>query len=84
MNKKQSKTIVLNITLLLTLIISLIAAAKADSLWTIESVDSTGNIYGDISLALDAEGNPQISYPDYTNNCLKYAKLQSPTNHKPI
>jgi hypothetical protein len=43
------------------------------SSWSIETVDSTGNVGTSTSLALDSNDKPHISYQDYTNFNLKYA-----------
>ena len=48
---------------------------------TIKTVDSFGNVGKYSSLALDAEGNPHISYHDVTNNDLKYAYCNGSTWH---
>jgi hypothetical protein len=42
--------------------------------WTVEVVDSDGNVGQYASLALDAQGNPHIAYYDRTNTALKYAR----------
>ena len=42
--------------------------------WSIETVDSTGDVGLSPSLALDSSGNPHISYIDWTNRNLKYAR----------
>ncbi len=48
-------------------------AAWNGSDWDIQTVDSTGDVGGWSSLALDARGYAHISYRDYTNDDLKYA-----------
>jgi hypothetical protein len=41
--------------------------------WTIETVDSAGDVGRDGSIVVDGSGNPHISYRDSTNGALKYA-----------
>jgi len=40
--------------------------------WQIETVDSSGSVGYNASLALDSSDNPHIAYKDLTNNNLKY------------
>jgi len=44
------------------------------SLWSIETVDSDGNVGVFTSIALDTNGYPHISYLEVSNGDLKYAK----------
>ena len=61
--------------LAMTLIIGPVTASPI--LWTIETVDSTGNVGWDTSIALDTSNYPHISYFDDTNDDLKYAHMIS-------
>lgn len=51
-----------------------LAAFRADPVWTIEAVDSGGDVGRHASIALDTQGYPHISYYDATNRTLKYAR----------
>lgn len=64
--------------LMLTLLLSVVfwsdrVYVLADGTWSIETVDSAGEVGLFTSLALDSDDNPHISYTDYSNTDLKYA-----------
>ena len=61
--------------LILVLIICILATAQvAQALnWSVSIVDSSGDLGGGTSIAVDYSGNPHISYYDNTNGYLKYA-----------
>jgi hypothetical protein len=52
----------------------LVYAARGASAWTVETVDSPGDVGRLSSLALDASDNPHVSYYDNSNTALKFAK----------
>jgi hypothetical protein len=57
------------------LFVALIAETVAAPTWSVQTVDSAGNVGDFTSLALDYLGNPHISYHDGDPNFdLKYAK----------
>ncbi|MDO8282507.1 MAG: PKD domain-containing protein, partial [Thermodesulfovibrionia bacterium] len=59
------------ISILLSIFILLPSSASA--VWTIQTVDSTGDVGEDTSIAIDSSGKMHISYWNYTNRDLKYA-----------
>ncbi|MCX5674018.1 MAG: PEP-CTERM sorting domain-containing protein [Planctomycetota bacterium] len=61
------------VVVLLAFAFALAAADAAHAAWTIETLDSIGNVGLFSSLALDFQGSPRISYYDQTNKALKYA-----------
>ncbi|HUT97736.1 MAG TPA: T9SS type A sorting domain-containing protein [bacterium] len=56
------------------LILLVLVSTSLAGEWRIETVDSTDNVGKFTSLALDSSGYPHISYYDYTNIDLKYAR----------
>src|SRR5574341_1308716 len=62
------------IALGIMVLLLLAGSAAADGEWKNQTVDSAGYVGYYTSLALDSAGNPHISYYDYTNGNLKYAK----------
>ncbi len=65
------------LALAIVLVGSLLVSARAG--WNIQTVDSAGDVGMYSSLALDASGNPWISYYDYTNDDLKLAYIPEPS-----
>jgi hypothetical protein len=49
-----------------------LSSARAD--WHVETVDSAGNVGYYPSLAIDADGNPHVTYFEQTSGELRYAK----------
>jgi len=70
----MNRKIIISAVLLLAFALAPIATAQVNPAWSIETVDSEGSVGKYNSIAVDSEGNPHISYYDYTNNYLKYAK----------
>lgn len=69
-----------------------LVSAPPDSEWSIQTVDSEGNVGYYTSIALDSSDRPHISYYDETNDDLKYARwtpnnevgTPAPDNELPI
>lgn len=55
----------------------LLAASNMNLPWLLTTVDSVGDVGGELSLAFDSKGKPCIAYYDITNADLKYASLES-------
>ena len=56
------------------ILVFLLSSTVYSGSWHIMIVDSDGDVGGNTSLELDSYGYPHISYDDYTNHYLKYAK----------
>jgi len=72
-NKKRILAIAFISTLLVISTICSQATPVRAQMWSIQTVDSTGNVGTHTSLALDSNGNPHISYCDDGKADLKYA-----------
>ena len=59
---------------------NLVYAIRSGGTWTLDVVDSQGNVGLNSSLGLDVLDNPHIAYYDETNSNLKYATLGSANN----
>ena len=67
------KKMVIVVCMIILLSIIVIAENEKET-WSIETVDSTGDVGMFTSIVLDSNGYPHISYLDITNEDLKYAK----------
>jgi|GEM_PF-2383104 len=70
---RKMKAIIVVISLLMTTFV-FTPSVLADGNWTIATVDSTGLVGADCSIAVGSNGYPYISYIDLTNGNLKCAK----------
>ena len=66
--------IVLLCTLITLSFVFLLPGTALPQIWRIEVVDSDGDVGWFPSLALDSNGYPAISYLDWTNENLKFAR----------
>jgi hypothetical protein len=79
--KKIANTLFV-VILLASVLIGMLAVIPEEvraETWSIETVDSAGDVGLDISIALDSNGYPHISYCDLTNKNLKYARWNGHT-----
>ena len=70
----MKRTLSIAVMVLIAFAFLAIAPAAANPAWSIQTVDSTGDVGWCTSIAIDSAGYPHISYCDNTNDDLKYAK----------